>query len=1225
MHVHFSQPHIDKNQIKIHMSPAFSDSGVMKLSVWLILVLSVLCFLQVEALIYYVSSSDPVDESCTVNGTLLRPCYSLQELGKNITLLHDRVSITLLFLPGKHVISQTFTAYNVRELNIHPWNSNKQVNVECQLPKRFIFYNVGEMLVFSFNFTACTIQHLWTNNFYSNQSIIRFDYCDFNVNPLNYSLIITNTVKLKLNVSITSCTFSSNNGAVLIDSSFVGTSLIITNSEFIHNRKKSIGSTVFASGSKMDISIYQSQFFNNTATGTAITGGAIDCSSLKIVKCLFKSNSGKAGGSISTRRLVADNCIFQDNFANILGGAIKADFAKIFNCHFENNSAGQLGGALHIGIQYGIIREDLYIANSSFNLNRAGIHGGAIYCMMVDALYFSTSSSNSNFAVANGGFLYLTGCNVIMENDTEIINNQAENGGAIYDKNSLIQIGIRSERPWLYDGTPLTEVRLVNNTAMNLGGALYFENSKLLSLAESHLIFVGNTAADKGGAIYVCDNKCEDIASDQSDCFINIYYFTKTLFMHNHAEHGPLLYGGLLDRCVMHVPGTITSGINNFKRLVSYNNQTTSAITSDPVKVCLCTDDQPDCRTREMQVTRIKGQTVDLLMAVVDQDEIPVTSFISANYKETLADLDKGESRQLVYNNCTTYSYHVYTEICLATLVLQPEGPCQRSPLSTLIIHLTVINCTRGFEQLKDRCICDRRLLNYLRNVTCSVNALTISREGSVWFRYDEDYLKMSPNCPLDYCRASSDAISLLSPDEQCANQRSGVMCGACQDNHSIALGGSKCLHCTSNYTFIWLTLVFAVAGMALVALLLVCNITISTGTLNGLIFYANIVSISGLTSLQNCSIHPIFSVFIAWVNLDFGVETCFYPGMDTYQKTWLQFAFPLYIILLVVAILVACYYSTTAMKIFGRNNIAILATLFLLSYSKILKTIITALNSTRVLVSNADDVSDQVVSERVWTYDGSIDYLKGKHVALFTVALLLLLCLFLPYTLLLMFGQCIRSLSAGNRWVVRIIRSTLFISIIDAYHAPYLKRHRYWTGFMLLTRCLLFLAIATFNRNSDIATNMYITALIIIAILVLNRIHSSRIYKHLHLDMLELWFHLNLMVLSLTLCYLLTNRTSSESIVCKCTNASFGIIFITFSGILCFHAYLQLQKTRCFTPVKRILLAKWPIREMHGAPIEDHMLVTTDTNSSKRKTPTTTMVDLREELLASDRDKNKN
>lgn len=73
----------------------------------------------------------------------------------------------------------------------------------------------------------------------------------------------------------------------------------------------------------------------------------------------------------------------------------------------------------------------------------------------------------------------------------------------------------------------------------------------------------------------------------------------------------------------------------------------------------------------------------------------------------------------------------------------------------------------------------------------------------------------------------------------------------------------------------------FALLGVALVTLLraCACNMTISHGTLNGLIFYANVVSISGLTSLRNCSIHPILAVFVAWVNLEFGVETCFFFG----------------------------------------------------------------------------------------------------------------------------------------------------------------------------------------------------------------------------------------------------------------------------------------------------------------------------------------------------------
>ena len=326
-------------------------------------------------------------------------------------------------------------------------------------------------------------------------------------------------------------------------------------------------------------------------------------------------------------------------------------------------------------------------------------------------------------------------------------------------------------------------------------------------------------------------------------------------------------------------------------------------------------------------------------------------------------------------------------------------------------------------------------------------------RKGPVWLSYNEEYLRTALNCPVDYCQDTDKVISLSSPNRQCANSRAGVLCGGCLGNHSVVLGGNRCLHCTSHYTFLWLMVLFAVAGLALVALLLVCNITVSAGTLNGLIFYANVVSTSGLLSTLKCSVSPVFSVFIAWLNLDLGVETCFYSGMDTYLKTWLQFAFPLYLWLLVGAIIVASYYSSKAMKLFGSNNVAILATLFLLSYSKLLKTIITALSFTQVWRGMADNVTDQLVPYRVWTYDGNVEYLEGRHLALFVAALLVLVLLFLPYTLLLLFGQCVRSMSVRRcPCLSRLTRSTAFVSILDAYHAPYQKKHRYWTGLMLLT-----------------------------------------------------------------------------------------------------------------------------------------------------------------------------
>ena len=76
--------------------------------------------------------------------------------------------------------------------------------------------------------------------------------------------------------------------------------------------------------------------------------------------------------------------------------------------------------------------------------------------------------------------------------------------------------------------------------------------------------------------------------------------------------------------------------------------------------------------------------------------------------------------------------------------------------------------------------------------------------------------------------------------------------------------------------------------------------------------------------------------MFIAWVNHDLGIETCFFDGMDAYSKAWLQYAFPIYVWVLVGAIILASRHSTRIVRSLGTNPVAVLATLFLLSYAKL-------------------------------------------------------------------------------------------------------------------------------------------------------------------------------------------------------------------------------------------------------------------------------------------------
>ena len=94
---------------------------------------------------------------------------------------------------------------------------------------------------------------------------------------------------------------------------------------------------------------------------------------------------------------------------------------------------------------------------------------------------------------------------------------------------------------------------------------------------------------------------------------------------------------------------------------------------------------------------------------------------------------------------------------------------------------------------------------------------------------------------------------------------------------------------------YLLLLIVFALAGLLLIIFLITLNLTVSEGTINGIIFYANIVHINRSIFFPSTEANPL-AIFIAWLNLDLGIETCFYNGMDAYAKAWLQFVFPVYI-----------------------------------------------------------------------------------------------------------------------------------------------------------------------------------------------------------------------------------------------------------------------------------------------------------------------------------------
>ena len=123
--------------------------------------------------------------------------------------------------------------------------------------------------------------------------------------------------------------------------------------------------------------------------------------------------------------------------------------------------------------------------------------------------------------------------------------------------------------------------------------------------------------------------------------------------------------------------------------------------------------------------------------------------------------------------------------------------------------------------------------------------------------------------------------------------------------------------------------------------LLIVLNLTIAVGTINGIILYVNIVNANFSTFFPFTEPNHA-TIFIAWLNLELGIDSCFFEGMDMYWKTLLQLVFSANVIFLVVMVILISERSTKFARLIGQKNpVATLDTLILLSYSKLIQTIL--------------------------------------------------------------------------------------------------------------------------------------------------------------------------------------------------------------------------------------------------------------------------------------------
>ena len=716
------------------------------------------------------------------------------------------------------------------------------------------------------------------------------------------------------------------------------------------------------------------------------------------------------------------------------------------------------------------------------------------------------------------------------------------------------------------------------------GAAIIFQQKSVMTLtANSTVTFTGNHVRATGAAIYVDSNtfNIQDVSTDnivvRSQCILKFNGIGnekgKLVFQNNTADYGGnILYGGQLGQAT-------TDGRNcllQFKELLIVSpKQSLSEISSQASRVCICNEYRsPNCQTvldLNSNQTIYPGQTFTLLAVVVGQDLGTVTGSVFANflnstnyngqhyesysqpklYIQSLQDV-----QGVTQSSCNQLSYTVYSNSSLndkteAILVLTAayahisqmvtettvseaiveyqeylQGKLKYFPQGILtfpvFINLTVFPCPIGFTlTLQGKCDCNEQL-QQLNRVSCDIQNQTIKRSGQVWIgplgnaTNDATGIVSATYCPYSYCKDNEIDLHVngdsFDSDIQCNYKRSGTLCGACPASLSVALGTNQCLRCSNIYLTVLLPV--SAAGIVLVLVIKVLDLTVAHGVLNGLVFYFNIIH-SVLTEFIPNGKTNILRILVAWTNLDLGIETCFFDGLTAYWKIWLQFLFPLYVWSISLLIIVLTKYFSRVAQVMGNNSVPVLATLFLLSYTSMLHTILSILSFSILNYPNGQKV--------VWSVDANIEYLGPKHFPLFATAVALLLLLWLPYTLILLFGQWLHK--CNNRFIQYLLMKLK--PFLDAYYGPLKGAHRYWFGLLLLLRPMVVVVGATVPSNNT--STVLLTVAVTVVLLLMVSGNFSGLYHSRYVSIFEMTVFSNLILLSLSQLYILASESENS------------------------------------------------------------------------------------------------
>ncbi len=259
---------------------------------------------------------------------------------------------------------------------------------------------------------------------------------------------------------------------------------------------------------------------NLTLEGLTLTGGG--------------SITDKTNGAAvySKGSFTAKNCKFEDNEAGSnsvagAGGAVYVESGQttIDNCKFISNNAN-IGGAVYVGVngkcKIGTETDQTTKIYSNTAVNGAGIYAASTQidgCLINKGTIIGTDDDMNLAGDLGGGIFISIGANCTIKKGVKIQNNEAQNGGGIYNDGGNLTIQGTVSDKVIISGCKADST---TNPSKKKGGGIYIAGG---TVKIEHTSINGNTvgSSGEGQGIYVADGTFEMKAGAKIDENNDVY------------------------------------------------------------------------------------------------------------------------------------------------------------------------------------------------------------------------------------------------------------------------------------------------------------------------------------------------------------------------------------------------------------------------------------------------------------------------------------------------------------------------------------------------------------------------------------------------------------------------------------------------------------------------------------------------------------------------------